>query len=114
LKEEWTKKGLEYHKKWNNFRKYLEDYSLIKEHPPESIVIWNEYLVYATSLGVAEEVYKSMKLEVDQNLYNTNDLFLFYHFGGFRTINTSFNVIATSSYVGGVGGGSGGGGGGAF
>lgn len=32
----WTEYGMEYYLKWMAFRKYLNDLSLIKEHPPES------------------------------------------------------------------------------
>ena len=119
----YTDEGKLYEEKWMKFKKYLQDYSLIKEHPPESIVIWNKYLVYATALGVADEVYKAMKMEVysgSDDYYRTNDLYMFYYLGGHRFINDSFNTAsstisaADNSSVGGIGGGSGGGGGGAF
>ena len=63
---QWTKEGRLYMLKWKNFKKFLSDNSLMKEHPPESIVIWNQYLVYATALGVADKVYESMKLHVGE------------------------------------------------
>lgn len=114
-----TPKGFEYHKKWKNFKKFLKDNSLIKEHPPESIVIWNEYLVYATALGVADSVYKAMKTEVYVNDdYYNNSLFMFYYFGGHyglsSAISTGISTATSNDGAGGVGGGSGGGGGGAF
>ena len=120
----YTVKGKLFAEKWSKFKEFLEDYSLIKEHPPESIAIWNEYLVYATALGVADEVYKAMKMHVYNGLndtrYTTNDLFMFYYLGGHNHINSSFSTAsstisaADNSSVGGIGGGSGGGGGGAF
>ena len=97
---------------------------MIKEHPPESIAIWNQYLVYATALGVADEVYKAMKLHVygglDNPNYTSNDLFMFYYLGGYNHVNSSFATAsstisaANNDSIGGIGGGSGGGGGGAF
>ena len=57
-----TQNGRTFYLKWDNFRKFLEDNSLIEEHPPESIVVWRKYLIYGTALGVAKEVYESMKL----------------------------------------------------
>ncbi|AMK15240.1 DUF2207 domain-containing protein [Methanobrevibacter olleyae] len=120
----YTLKGKLYSEKWDKFKKFLKDYSLIKEHPPESIAIWNKYLVYATALGVADKVYKAMKLHVYDGLnddyYTTNSLFMFYYLGGYNHINNSFSTAsstisaANNNSVGGVGGGSGGGGGGAF
>ncbi|HML05213.1 MAG TPA: DUF2207 domain-containing protein, partial [Methanobacterium sp.] len=56
----WTPYGLEYYKKWMNFKRYIEDFSLIKEDPPESVKIWDQYLVYATALGVGDGVRKAM------------------------------------------------------
>ncbi|MBR5502876.1 MAG: DUF2207 domain-containing protein [Methanobrevibacter sp.] len=119
----YTDEGKLYEEKWMKFKKFLEDYSLIKEHPPESIAIWNKYLVYATALGVADEVYDAMKMEVyggDSSRFTTNDLFMFYYLGGNNFISDSFSTAsstisaADNSSVGGIGGGSGGGGGGAF
>ena len=120
----YTLKGKLYAEKWNKFKKFLEDYSLIKEHPPESIAIWNEYLVYATALGVADKVYKAMKMHVYGGLndtsYTSNDLFMFYYLGGNNHIGSSFSTAsstisaANNDSIGGIGGGSGGGGGGAF
>ena len=120
----YTVKGKLYAEKWSKFKKFLQDYSLIKEHPPESIAIWNEYLVYATALGVADKVYKTMKMHVYDGLndtsYTTNDLFMFYYLGGHNHIGSSFSTAsstisaADNDSIGGIGGGSGGGGGGAF
>ena len=120
----YTIKGKLYTERWEKFKKFLKDYSLIKEHPPESIAIWNKYLVYATALGVADEVYKAMKMHVyaglDNPNYTANDLFMFYYLGGYNHINSSFSTAsntisaANNDSIGGIGGGSGGGGGGAF
>ena len=121
---QWTKEGRLYYLKWNNFRKFLSDNSLIKEHPPESIVIWNKYLVYGTALGVADKVYESMKLNmprVHDDDYYYGDLYTFHSYSGLMLLNSAFNngiSAANPSSDGGsfgdIGGGSGGGGGGAF
>lgn len=117
----WTEFGKEYYEKWKNFKKYLKDFSLMKENPPESIVIWNEYLVYATALGVAKEVYKAMEMTVYKDgIYDDNDLFYFHTYGGFYMMNSALNTGITTAMadsndgIGDIGGGSGGGGGGAF
>ena len=107
-----------------NFKKFLKDNSLIKEHPPESIVIWNKYLVYGTALGVADEVYESMKLykpDVYEDDYYYSDLYRFHSYSGLIILNSAFNTGISASTpssdigdFGDIGGGSGGGGGGAF
>ncbi len=58
----WTKDGRVYYLRWKHFEKYLTDYSLIKEKPPESIIVWKQYLVYGTSLGIAKHVIKAIKM----------------------------------------------------
>ena len=107
-----------------NFKKFLTDNSLIKEHPPESIVVWNKYLVYGTALGVADKVYESMKLHeprVADDDYYYGDLYMFHSYSGLIMLESAFNngiSAANPSSDGGgfgdIGGGSGGGGGGAF
>lgn len=57
----WTEEGRILNLKWENFRKYITDYSLMKEHPPESVKLWDEYLTYAIALGVADKTIKAMK-----------------------------------------------------
>jgi uncharacterized membrane protein len=120
---QWTTYGEEYDAKWHNFKRYIEDFSLIKEYPPGSIVIWNKYLVYATALGVADAVRKAMELYVPKEELDGSDIYLFHYYGGYLLLTSAFNTgITTASAssggdfggVGGVGGGFGGGGGGAF
>ena len=117
----WTEKGRVFYLKWNNFKKFLKDNSLMKEHPPESIVIWKKYLIYGTSLGVADKVYESMKLQMPNYLDYDDDLFYYHYYGGYgimysayNTSNTTLNPSSDAGGFGGLGGGSGGGGGGAF
>lgn len=47
---------------WSNFEKYITDFSLIKKHPPKHVILWEEYLIYATAFGVAKEVTKALKI----------------------------------------------------
>lgn len=115
----WTPEGRLYYKRWNNFKKYLTDFSALKEHPPESIELWDFYLVYATALGVAEEVLKNMSLVVPAEQMKTSHFYYVHH--NFSQFGSGFGSAYSSSApssngsggVGGVGGGSGGGGGGA-
>ena len=117
----WTENGRTYYLKWNNLKKFLKDNSLIQEHPPESIVIWKKYLIYGAALGVADKVYKSMKLQVPNIADYDDGIFWYHYYGGYgimyHAYDTSYTTTHTSSDsggFGGFGGGSGGGGGGAF
>ena len=118
----WTENGRVFYLKWENFKKFLKDNSLINEHPPESIVIWKKYLIYGTALGVADKVYESMKLHVPNVSDYDDDLFLYHYYGGYGLMYDAFRTgelaaNPSSSDIGdfgNFGGGSGGGGGGAF
>ena len=74
---QWTTYGREYYARWHNFKKYIEDYSLIKEYSPESVKVWNRYLVYATALGVAEGVKRAMELSIPDDKLIENDIYSF-------------------------------------
>lgn len=122
---QWTTYGEEYDAKWHNFKKYIQDFSLIKEYPPQSVKIWNKYLVYATALGVAEAVRKAMELSLPKDQLGGSDIYLFHYYGGYylfaHSLDTGMTTASAESGaggdfggVGGVGGGFGGGGGGAF
>ncbi len=115
----WTPEGRLYYERWNNFKKYLTDFSALEEHPPESIKIWDHYLVYATALGVAKEVLHNMSLVVPSDKLQGSNFYLVHH--SYIQFGSGFGSAYASSApsgsggggVGGVGGGSGGGGGGA-
>lgn len=123
---QWTTYGEEYDAKWKNFKKYIKDFSLIKEYPPESIAIWNKYLVYATALGAADAVKKAMELYLPKEQLQNSDTYMFHYYGGYMLLSSAFDTgISTASStsssgggdfggVGDIGGGDGGGGGGAF
>jgi uncharacterized membrane protein len=123
---QWTTYGEEYDAKWHNFKKYIKDFSLIKEYPPESVAIWNKYLVYATALGVADAVRKAMELSLPQEQLEGSNIYMFHYYGGYIFLASTLDSgLATANAgngagagdfggVGGVGGGFGGGGGGAF
>jgi len=56
-----TQKGVEHYIKWTRLKRFLSDFSSLKTVPPESIVLWEKYLVYAIPLGVADKVEKAME-----------------------------------------------------
>ena len=47
--------------KWRAFRRFLTGFSSLPEAPTLAVVIWEQYLVYAVALGVADEVEKQVK-----------------------------------------------------
>jgi len=123
-----TQKGAEAYAEWIGLKRFLEDFSNFKEYVPTSIVIWEDYLVYATTFGIAEKVLKYIEMNFDripkeewQRSYifsrvvtSTGAI----DFASFNTLTTSLNTAiaalntSVSSSTGSGGGFSGGGGGG--
>jgi len=46
---------------WQAFRRYLTDFSQLKSYPPPAVVLWEQYLVFAVTLGVADEVIRQFR-----------------------------------------------------
>ena len=56
-----TPKGALEYKRWINFKRFLHDFSQLSRVPPNAIVLWKKYLVYAVVLGEGKSVEKAMK-----------------------------------------------------
>ena len=54
------------HRRWQNFRKFLHDFSAIEQAPVNLLAIWEEYYVYAVALGVATEFLKHVTRLAEQ------------------------------------------------
>lgn len=52
--------------KWEAFKKFLSDYSLLNEANITSIHLWEHYFVYALVLGVAEQVAKAYEFAIQR------------------------------------------------
>gem|GEM_PF-637277 len=127
----WSKKGRTYYLRWKAFEKFLQDFSLLSTYPPDSIKIWEDYLVYGTALGLAETVSKSMKELVpreelkrmtlppvvvyDRGWYHgPRGVFIHAYSKAYEGSGKGSSEFGGSSFGGGGGGFGGGGGGGAF
>lgn len=92
--------GQEDYVRWRAFKKFLEHFSEMERHEIPSLIIWEHYLVFAVTLGVAKEVIKQLEL-VFPNMQDGD-----YHFGygwmtygtyrGIDTLNDSFENIGNS------------------
>lgn len=129
-----TSYGNEQNAMWQAFKNFLKDFSRLDKAEIPSIVLWEHYLVYAVSLGVAKEVIKQLPLVFgDEDLQNTRLTFMHgYHFHNFVSFTNAFDktinsvdsaisramtvanskVSSASGHGGGFSGGSSGGGGG--
>ncbi len=53
--------ALEY-EKWKAFKRFMSDFSAMKDAGPSLIPLWEHYLVYAVALGVADKLINNLKL----------------------------------------------------
>lgn len=102
------------------FKKYLDDYTLISDREAIEVHLFEEYLIYAQMLGIAQKVAKQFKdlypEIVEQSSFNSyNDILFIYSYlnSGISAANTA-KSRAESYSSGGGGFSSGGGGGGSF
>ena len=104
-KGEYYKEKLE----WDAFRKFLSDMAMMKKYLPEDVVVWKEWLIYGTALGVGENVIKAMNAlnVVIPDVSTASSVYYSFH-----SVNSSV-ASAYSAATGGGGGGGGFGGGGA-
>jgi len=122
-----SRTGSQKYHEWNAFRRFLLHFSNLKEAGEQSVAIWEHYLVYAVTLGVAKQVIKQLKmvLPADPSVGTADPAFLFFttrHLMMTQVISSSLSqsvshaittsrstVSASSSGGGGFTGGGGGG-----
>ncbi len=124
-----TQEGVNEYHKWSAFKRFLLHFSNMKDYEIPSLVIWEHYLVYAISLGIAEKVISKLRIVLaDQNINMRNSVLLYHmtdrsgqlNASVFRSFDKAFSnsLVRTSASKGSgggfsSGGGRGGGGGGA-
>ena len=102
-KDDFYKEKLE----WDAFRSFLSDFAMIQQYSPADLIMWKEWLVYGTALGVGDKVAQAM---ADMNIVVPEALAM-------ESMHTNFSHAYShsspkSSGSGGSGGGFGGSGGG--
>lgn len=92
-----TKEANEDYTKWKAFKKFLEEFSNMKDYPMPGIIVWEHYMVYATEFGIADQVEKQVRfkyssLGMDNELTSSNATFFyypsFYHYYSYRVTNS--------------------------
>jgi uncharacterized membrane protein len=64
----WSAPAYQEQKRWQNFRRFLSDFSAIQQAPITLLPIWEHYFVYAVVLGVAQKFLKNItNLAMEQN-----------------------------------------------
>jgi uncharacterized membrane protein YgcG len=109
---------------WRAFRRYLKRFHTLTDAPAAAVIIWEQYLIYAVALDVAERVQKQVRALVpDEELPSPwpgapTGLYGLTYLRSFSTTPSSVVAMATFNPSSGGSGGSswssGGGGGGGF
>ena len=108
------------------FKKFLSDFTLVKERGSREVGLWQDYLVYASLFGIADQVAKELH-DIDPKLFEetvsmdyNHTSWLLWHNNQMATAITNAQVRAanamgrTNGSFGGFGGGTSFGGGGGF
>ncbi len=124
-----TKVGALEAARWGAFKRYLADFSRLEQAPAISLELWDRFLIYAITFGVAQEVLEQARLHAPPELGDTSSIYWFGHYGytGGHTENAFAGLESALSgafappssgggggFSGGGGEGGGGGGGGAW
>ena len=107
---------------WRAFRRFLTEFSSLPEAPALAVVIWERYLVYATALGVADEVEKQVKALIPpeelprpwEGAPSGINSLAFVHSFNTVPVHSSLSTVSSSTSSGTGSFSSGGGGGGGF
>lgn len=59
--------------KWKAFKTFLLEFSQIKDYPIPGVVVWEHYLVYATSLKIADKVMEQLKVKLPPTQINSQE-----------------------------------------
>lgn len=107
-----TQKGIDEKEAWNGLKKYMIDFSLLNEKEVPSIIIWEEFLVYATAFGIADKVIKQLKIaypdfDTNSSLSNSSYIYMLAN----SSTGTNFISSINNSVIGSMSSGSGHGGG---
>ncbi len=97
------------YQKWEAFKRYLKNSFSIKTATHKTVIIWNQYLIYATALGVPDKVIKELKLN---NLISEHQTRIYVGISKGSFFGTSFFSSPGAGRSGGSGGGFSGAGGG--
>lgn len=88
-----TPYGNEQYAKWKAFKRFLLHFGRMQHAEIPSIIIWEHYLVYAVSLGIAKKVIKQLPLVFKENDFKNPGLsYLFVMSQGqFKSFEGNFN-----------------------
>lgn len=92
-----SKAGNEDFVRWKAFKRFLEEFSSFEDYPVPSLIIWEHYLVYATSFGIADKVTSQLKLKFKLDEINDVDTTFILYYGLRYNYMMNFNRMIVRS-----------------
>ncbi len=93
--------GNEDYVRWRAFKNFLTDFSTFEDYPMPSLIIWEHFLVYAVSFGIADLVEKQLRLKFknqgQEDLIEYQGYYRYPYFGS--RISYSVGRSITASYA---------------
>ena len=114
--------GIDEKEEWIGLKKFMTDFSLLKEREIPELVLWEKYLVYATAFGIADKVLKQLKTKFpelnDENYIRDHYTCMYmashphiYHNSFSKSVSSAQSYHSAQVAVSSMSSGSGGGGG---
>lgn len=92
-----TEKGSYEYARWKAFKRFLLDFGKMDIKDVGEVKLWQEYLVYATTLGIADKVQKAMQIKIDElGLTGTNIDYI--NFSAYNSLSRSISDGVRDSY----------------
>lgn len=94
-----TKQANEEYHLWMGLKNFMKDFGTLDKKDLPDIVLWEKYLVYAVTLGVADKLAKTMEIRATElQEFNSSDvLFDYYYFNHLTSFTRSINHAVHSS-----------------
>ncbi len=90
---EFSEKGTLYKHQWLGLKKYMEDYSLLNEKKVPDIVLWEKFLVYATTFGISKKVIEQLKVVHPEMFMTMNN-----DYSNAYSRYTYWQIVSNNSY----------------
>lgn len=111
--KKFSAEGLKKYMEAKGLERFMLDFSNLKEHEIPALILWEEYMVFATMMGISERVLEELKLRYPEltepkGVAYTNRSYLHFYLYmnhrrvGFdlgRSLNTSLSNISRSSHA---------------
>ena len=78
--------------RWEAFRRYLTDFPRLDEAPPATLQLWERFLVYGITFGIAERVLQGAQLHMPEALAQASSLYWIGPHGDLSSGATSMSI----------------------